>query len=85
MATDIRVTAAPDSHCSQHRSSLESIRTGSLERALSLAGPIAEVKAQLTKLGPAPASGQTEADTIAAQRKDLTETLQRLEGAPRNS
>ncbi|MFO0993478.1 MAG: DUF3772 domain-containing protein [Hyphomicrobiales bacterium] len=70
-----------DEQLSQHRGSIETIRTGALEQALALADPIAEIKAQLGKLGPAPAQGQTETEAIAGQRKDLTDTLQRLEGA----
>ncbi len=70
-----------DAQLSQHRTSIEGIRTGSLEQAQALSDPIAEIKAQLAKLGPAPAAGQTEAEAIAGQRKDLTATLQRLEGA----
>jgi len=78
---DLQNPSVSDAQLARHRSGLESIRTQSLERAQSLAGPIAEITAQLAKLGPAPATGQTEADTIAAQRKDLTETLGRLEAA----
>ena len=70
-----------DAQLSQHRTSIEGIRTGALEQAQALSDPIAEIKAQLAKLGPAPAAGQTEAEAIAGQRKDLAETLQRLEGA----
>jgi small-conductance mechanosensitive channel len=70
-----------DAQLSEHRSRIEGIRTGATEQAQALSDPIAEVKAQLAKLGPPPAAGQTEADTIASQRKDLTDNLQRLEGA----
>jgi len=80
---DLQNPAMSDAQLTRHRGSLESIRTGALERAQSLAGPLAEIAAQLAKLGPAPGAGQSEADTIAAQRKDLTDTQQRLEGAKR--
>lgn len=78
---ELQLPTLSDEQLSQHRGSIESIRTGATEQAQALSGPIAEVKAQLAKLGPAPAAGQTEAEAIAAQRKDLTDTLQRLEGA----
>ncbi|MBL8906898.1 MAG: mechanosensitive ion channel family protein [Rhizobiales bacterium] len=70
-----------DDQLSQHRGNIEKIRAGVIAQALALGGPIAEIKAQLAKIGPEPAAGQSEAEGITAQRKELTETLQRLEGA----
>ena len=70
-----------DAQLARHRSALESIRTGRLEKALApLRADIGDQGA-IAKLGPAPTGAQTEAEMIAAQRKDLTETLKRLEGA----
>jgi potassium efflux system protein len=78
---ELQLPTLSDEQLSQHRSSIENIRTAATEQAQALSGPIAEVKAQLAKLGPPPAAGQAEAEAIAAQRKDLSDTSQRLEGA----
>ena len=58
---------------------LEKIRTSTAERSLRLLVPLAEVSQQLSTLGPAPASGQSEDRGVSQSRADLTATRDKLQ------
>ncbi|HHI82244.1 MAG TPA: mechanosensitive ion channel family protein, partial [Rhizobiales bacterium] len=75
--------AAPDtsnSNLATVRGQLEKLRRGALEARGILTKPLAEQKAQLAELGPAPKDGKSEADSIAKSRKRLQTEVNRLEG-----
>ncbi|MBI2719796.1 MAG: mechanosensitive ion channel family protein [Rhizobiales bacterium] len=62
------------------RNQVEDIRTKATATVATLADPIAEITQQITKLGPAPAEGTSEPESVAAQRKLLNDELSRLVG-----
>jgi potassium-dependent mechanosensitive channel len=82
-AIEIEVTApaVEDARLADARVRIENIRTKALVQAQTLAGPVTEVTQQIAQLGPPPAEGTTETDTIAAQRKKLNDMLGQVQGA----
>ncbi len=70
-----------DEQLADQRNAMEQLRANAQSEAAKLASPIKDVQQQLNQLGPVPANGQTEADTIATQRKLLADTLARLTAA----
>ena len=78
---DIGNPALTAEQLAKHRVDLELIRSRALEQSLKLAGPISEVKQQFASLGPVPADGKTEPPAVAAARKDLQATLDRLQSS----
>lgn len=70
-----------DEQLADQRNVLEKLRTDAQAETAKLDSPVKDVQQQLNQLGPAPANGQTEADTIATQRKLLVDTLARLTAA----
>jgi potassium-dependent mechanosensitive channel len=79
--SQLSVPTITDQHLVSLRNALEDIRSKALTKSVELSGPIVEVTEQLSKLGPAPAEGATEAAEIDAQRKLLNDALNRLKGA----
>ncbi len=79
--SQLSVPTITDQHLVSLRNALEDIRSKALTKSAELSGPIVEVTEQLSKLGPAPAEGATEAAEIDAQRKLLNDALSRLKGA----
>jgi potassium efflux system protein len=70
-----------DEQLADQRNVLEKLRADAQTEAAKLASPVKDVQQQLAQLGPVPANGQTEADTIALQRKLLVDTMARLTAA----
>jgi small-conductance mechanosensitive channel len=79
--TELQLPTLSDEQLGEKRILLEDIRSKALTQAGTLAGPLDEVAQQIAQLGPAPAEGQGEAETIAAQRKTLGEAQNRLQAA----
>ncbi len=77
----IGVPTITDQNLVSLRNALEDIRSKALTKSTELSGPIVEVTQQLSKLGPVPVDGATEAPEIEAQRKLLNDALSRLKGA----
>ena len=55
----------------------EAVRTADME----VEAPLSQVNDQISRLGPAPKDGETEAETVAAQRAQLTKARDELAGA----
>lgn len=70
-----------DDQLADLRNVLEKLRADAQAEAAKLASPVKDVQQQLNQLGPIPATGQTEADSIGLQRKLLVDTLARLTAA----
>ncbi|MGQ0486303.1 MAG: DUF3772 domain-containing protein [Hyphomicrobiales bacterium] len=81
IAADLQSPTLTDARLGEKRILLEDIRGKALTQAGTLAGPLAEVAQQIDQLGTAPGQGQSEAETIAAQRKILGEAQIRLQAA----
>ncbi len=77
----LQLPTLSDDQLGEKRVLLEDIRGKALTQAGTLTGPLGEIAQQIDQLGPAPAEGQSEADTIAAQRKSLSESQSRLQAA----
>jgi potassium-dependent mechanosensitive channel len=71
----------PDDALASQRISLEKIRTAASVGADNAAGPLNEIAALVSGLGPAPTDGQIEAESIATQRKELGIQLARATAA----
>ena len=74
-----------DDQFSELRRTLEAIKVDANKAGTDLAGPIANLSQQLGQLGPAPAAGQSEAPTIAAQRDTLNQLLARFTAAQKQT
>lgn len=70
-----------DDQLTDQRSKVEQLRLDTVGEATKLSAPLDDVKQQLNQLGPIPAAGQTEAATIAEQRKSLTDAVARFTAA----
>ena len=79
--SELALAAITEQRLVDHRNTLEDIRIKALSQSGTLDEPIKEIAEQVSKLGPAPAEGRTEAVEIEAQRKLLNDTLNRLQGA----
>jgi len=77
---EIQASAYSDDQLSKYRGRIEDIRAKAAGQLTALAGPIDEVNQQIGLLGPPPGEGQTEAETVAAQRKLLGDALNQLQG-----
>lgn len=73
--------ALQDDALASQRTTLEKIRTAAGVGADNAAGPLNEISTQVKGLGPPPENGVPEADSIAAQRKDLNTQLARATAA----
>ncbi len=80
LETEIASPTVSDQQLVAQRDKLEDIRSRALSQASLLDDSIKEMSEQISKLGPAPAEGQTEAPEIEAQRKLLNDTYNRLQG-----
>lgn len=69
-----------DEQLAQFRTQVEDIRSKAATALTTLAGPVDEVNQQITQLGPPPAEGKVEPESVAAQRKLLNDELSRLLG-----
>ena len=79
--SELALATITDQRLIDHRNTLEDIRSKAVAQSGKLDDPIKEIAEQVSKLGPAPAEGQTEAIEIGAQRKLLNDVLNRLQGA----
>ena len=79
--SELALSSITDQRLIDHRNTLEDIRIKALNQSGALNDPIKEISEQVAKLGPAPATGQTESVEIEAQRKLLNDVLNRLQGA----
>ncbi len=79
--TEITLPTVADQRLVDLRNALEDIRSKALTQSGTLDDPIKEMAQQVSKLGPAPAEGQSESAEIAAQRKLLGDVFSRLQGA----
>ncbi len=70
-----------ESGLADQRVEAERIETKAIELAAALRDPIAAVRAQLEKLGPAPQDKASEAPSVAAERARLSAALTEMEGA----
>jgi potassium-dependent mechanosensitive channel len=70
-----------DDQLTDQRSKVEQLRLDTVAEATKLSAPLDDVKQQLNQLGPVPAAGQTEAATIAEQRKTLIDAVARFTAA----
>ena len=70
-----------DEQLAEQRGIVEQLRLAAVAEAEKLNAPLADVKQQLEQLGPQPAEGEKEADTIAAQRASLTDAVTRTTAA----
>ena len=70
-----------DDQLAAQRVALEQLRLDAAKESDKLAAPAKDVQQQLAQLGAAPAPGQTEADTIAAQRSSLKDAFGRFVAA----
>jgi potassium-dependent mechanosensitive channel len=71
----------PDDALSAQRTTLEKMRAAANAGAEKASGPLSEISTQVTELGPAPAEGQQETETISNQRKELNAQLARATAA----
>ena len=70
-----------DEQLAEQRGLVEKLRLNAVAEAEKLSAPLDDVNQQLNQLGPLPAEGQKEADTIAAQRTSLTDAVTRFTAA----
>src|SRR5437763_8097168 len=78
---DLQLPNLSEDQIADDRREIEDIRSRALSGSQSLAVPIADVTQQLKSLGPAPAAGTTEEESIADRRNTLTASLNRLQSA----
>ncbi len=71
----------PAGELAKAREQLELVRERAKVVDLELASPLAQMDAQLSRLGPAPKEGETEPETVAKQRADLNQVRGVLLGA----
>lgn len=70
-----------DEQLADQRGLVEKLRLAAVDEASKLSAPLDDVNQQLAQLGSAPAEGQKEAETIAAQRVSLTDFVTRFTAA----
>ncbi len=70
-----------DEQLADQRGLVEKLRLAAVDEASKLSAPLDDVNQQLAQLGPTPAEGQKEAETIAAQRVSLTDAVTRVTAA----
>ncbi len=63
------------------RSEIETVRARVREADLALETPLSQINDQISRLGPAPKDGETEPETVAAQRAQLSAARDQLAGA----
>ncbi len=76
---ELRNPSLNEEQLSKQRSDLETARAAALDQSQKLNGPLAEVRQQLTSLGPAPTDGKTEPEGVAEARSQLQGDLDRLQ------
>jgi potassium-dependent mechanosensitive channel len=74
----IESPGATDEKLLEQRTLIEALNSANAAQVAKLKGPLTEVQAQLTKLGPAPQAEATEIPQIAAQRKLLNSRFEKL-------
>ncbi len=74
-------TQYSDEVMANQKAAIESIQLDATAEASKLRGPVNEVTAQLTRIGPAPSDGTPEAPALAAQRRVLETRSARLAAA----
>jgi potassium efflux system protein len=67
--------------CLRLRSEIETIRARVREADLALETPLNQINDQIARLGPAPKEGESEPETVAAQRAQLASVRDELAGA----
>ena len=67
-----------DEQLQTQRSTIDSLKLNAIAESKKLSGPLAEVREQLKRLGPAPVAGVSEAAPMAAQRRLLDMRVSRL-------
>ena len=63
------------------RSEIETVRARVREADLALETPLSQINDQISRLGPAPKDGESEPETVAAQRAQLSAARDQLAGA----
>ncbi len=63
------------------REEVENLREAMREATLEIDAPLGQVNDQIKRLGPVPKEGETEPDSVAAQRAQLNKALDELAGA----
>ncbi len=67
-----------DEQLNQQRGTIDALKLDMIAEEKKLSGPLAELQEQLTRLGPPPESGATEAPAMANQRRLLETRISRL-------
>ena len=70
-----------DEQLAEQRRIVEQLRLSAVTEVEKLNAPLEDIKQQLNQLGPQPAEGQKEADTIAVQRASLNDAVTRTTAA----
>ena len=79
--TRLNDPSLPPKQVAEIRLEAEKIREALRAVDLELDAPLAQLRAQISRLGPAPKEGESEAEAVAAQRADLNKVLNELLGA----